>query len=368
MFLVIGLIICSVHLFSKAPINDRVKVIRNKAEPLYGHPVLSLKEEVFFAESPDEDLLLPYIQDIALNSKGQMLISTFSRVLLVNMEGKLLKRIGRKGPGPGEYRSISAICIDKGDNFYLKDTYTIHQFDPRGHFLRQIKILPSISHRLPRFYVDPDGYVFAFKSGHVKGGLKKKLLKYDRAGNIVKEIIEFADHSAHIASTKMSHKAYHEYMEDFYMVSILDRQLCFGKNLEYKLYISDLNGNITEIITVDEPVQKIGSGELARFRERYGKSRYKELIFPPHRPFFQGLLSDEKGRIYVIHTKSVLRKGTERTVDIIGQNGRFLYRTTVPYYPLIIHDGAIYVNDRSKDDLNRIKKIIIKNYNSLKYK
>jgi hypothetical protein len=37
-------------------------------------------------------------------------------------------------------------------------------------------------------------------------------------------------------------------------------------------------------------------------------------------------------------------------------------------HPLIIHDGVIYIEDRSKDDLSRIKKIIMENYNSIKYK
>ncbi|MCJ7485364.1 MAG: hypothetical protein MUQ25_04250 [Candidatus Aminicenantes bacterium] len=79
-----------------------------------------------------------------------------------------------------------------------------------------------------------------------------------------------------------------------------------------------------------------------------------EVRFPPNRPFFDGLMADDDGRIYARKLKSVLetRKGIE--FDIFGKDGTYLYKMTLPFSPRLINRGYAY-DVTSNDDTGEIK-------------
>lgn len=364
-------VILSVVVFSWGDLNQKEKgipIIENQAKPLYGKIEFKLKEEIFFEESKENDLIFRSIRDIALNSKGEMFVSVWDRVFLLDEKGKYIKDIGRTGAGPGEFNYVFNIFINRSGDIYFQDSQKIHVFDKNGKFKKHIFYHPEISHVLPRFYVSPAGNFFAFKGYYSSKHERDKFLeKRDNNGNLIKKILGFKDRSKKIISRKAAGFLFHEYMEDYYMVPVLNREICFGKNLDYKLYFCDLQGNITRVIKVDEKSKEISSLEMEQFREKFGKRSFKDLIFPSHRPFFQGILSDEMGRIYVIRTKPILEKGKVKTIDIFGRNGRFLYRTTLPCLPLIIRNGEIYFKSRGASDQAQIMKLIIQNYSDISY-
>lgn len=57
----------------------------------------------------------------------------------------------------------------------------------------------------------------------------------------------------------------------------------------------------------------------------------------------------------------------ERPNHQIVKFDRVLYEVELPYFPKIIKDGNIWVIDRDEEDRTVIKKLIIKNYSSMKY-
>jgi hypothetical protein len=91
------------------------------------------------------------------------------------------------------------------------------------------------------------------------------------------------------------------------------------------------------------------------------------MPFPKYRPFFNRILCDEKGRIYVVRIQNVLHRKEYEVVDIFSKKGQLLYRVNMPYTPEIIRDGVIYVIDKSDEENIKIKKLIIKNYKTMKY-
>ncbi|MGH7557552.1 MAG: hypothetical protein ACREMD_07205, partial [Gemmatimonadota bacterium] len=81
-----------------------------------GVPSLSVREA--WRSSPD--LLLSRVIDLAVDSQGRVYLSDENAgILLLDSQGRLLRNVGRKGEGPGEYRSPSSLRTSPGDSLLL---------------------------------------------------------------------------------------------------------------------------------------------------------------------------------------------------------------------------------------------------------
>jgi DNA-binding beta-propeller fold protein YncE len=58
------------------------------------------------------------------------------RIQLFTPEGEFIKQFGREGAGPGEFRNVTGIALDKYDNIYACDlgNNRIQVFDKNGNF------------------------------------------------------------------------------------------------------------------------------------------------------------------------------------------------------------------------------------------
>ena len=83
--------------------------------------------------------------DVTWDSRGNIYVSDGyinSRVAKFNKDGNWLKSFGEPGTGPGQFRTVHAIAIDKNDNIYVGDraNHRIQVFDTDGNFLRMFSI------------------------------------------------------------------------------------------------------------------------------------------------------------------------------------------------------------------------------------
>ena len=83
--------------------------------------------------------------DVAWDSQGNIYITDGyinSRVAKYSKDGDWLKSWGEPGTGPGQFRTVHAIAIDKNDNIYVGDraNHRIQVFDTDGKFLRMFSI------------------------------------------------------------------------------------------------------------------------------------------------------------------------------------------------------------------------------------
>jgi hypothetical protein len=247
------------------------------------------------------------------------------------------------------------------------DGYTVHSFDKSGKFIKNIPILPRVSHYYPCIYISPSGDIVAFFGYVQKKSIKLVLEHLNKNGKRIADIHSFIDRSAHINYNGTQSISYHEYMEDYYMIPILNKEICFASNLDYRLHFYNPESKKHRILTIAEKPMKIQKDELTAFKNLY-KSRYSRLIFPKHRPFFQGLLSDEKGRIYVIRTKSIKDKDKKgRTIDVLNKNENFLFRCSLPCMPLQIKNGSIYYVSKIKGKPSQLRVLRVMNYEDIPY-
>ena len=88
-------------------------------------------------------------------------------------------------------------------------------------------------------------------------------------------------------------------------------------------------------------------GGIKRQAERRGVQLTDDVLeascqFPPHRPFFNRILLDDAGRIYVRNARSVLDSNTAVQFDIFSKDGYYLYRVSLPFAPDLVYRGKMY--------------------------
>jgi hypothetical protein len=229
--------------------------------------------------------------------------------------------------------------------------------------------------------------IFIFIEALGAGGevIKKRTLRLDfknqlvlEAGSVtgidrraifkqVADIYSFTGKNGHVRENMVMTTSYHEYMEDYYMVPVLNKEICSASKLVYRLHFYNPESKKHRTVLIGEKPVKITNDELNAFRDLH-KSRYDSLIFHQNRPFFQGLLSDEKGRIYVIRTTPISAVDKKnRTLDVFDCQGNFLFRCHIPCMPLLIHSGRIYHVPKIKGKPSQLRLLKIIDYEKIPY-
>ncbi|MCK4764895.1 MAG: 6-bladed beta-propeller [Candidatus Aminicenantes bacterium] len=348
---------------------DKSGTIIFKADkPAFGLLKLEVEETTLIQESEkDENFMFRRITDLTVDSRGSLYLLDFRRVLKFNKKSKFIARIGTAGQGPGEYNFPRNLFIHKQDNLYINDSTKLVCFDNKGRFIKNI---PLGGMTMGRVFIDGAKNIYGVSRGITASGVAKILRKYNEKGEKVKDIAFFPDREVQIKGNKsggVMGGSPHFYSSEFLFSPLLENRLCYCENLYYKIYVTDLSGAVQFIIDKGEKPHKISSAEMDEFKRLYGKEMVKRLIFPPHRPFIEKILSDEKGRIYVVRKKSILDDSKIGKVEIFGKKGRFLYEAEFPYLPVLFKSGCFYVIERDAKDETVIKKVKIKNYETLKY-
>jgi hypothetical protein len=304
---------------------------------------------------------------VAVTSENQLVISTWEDAFILKNNRNRLIRVGDKKPGDGYYDAVLSMVLGPQDDIYLQDSYSVLSFDKIGKFKKRIPISPHLSRYYPYFHVSHSGDIIAFFSYLRSNFIKLVLEQRSGNGKKVADIHFFNDTSSHIRRNKISNVIYHDYMEDHFIIPLLNDNICFSSNLDYRLFIYNLKTKRKRSVVVPREPEKITGEELKYFKKKH-KSHFPALIFPPHRPFFQGMMSDERGRIYVLCTKPVLDADKEgRTLEVFNSRGTFLFRCDIPCMPLHINKGMIFYRKKIKGKSTQLRVLRIMNYEKIPY-
>jgi hypothetical protein len=108
----------------------------------YGDSIYLKNSKIIKLESADASLIGEIGQIEIFDNKIYILESLTSNLLIFNMDGNYLGKIGEKGTGPGEYLNILSFYTDKETttiNIIDNLNSAIFQYGINGQFLRKIK-------------------------------------------------------------------------------------------------------------------------------------------------------------------------------------------------------------------------------------
>lgn len=356
---------------------DGVKVIKNPAEPVYGEIPLDLEEDLSIGREDDDNYMFYQVAKIDVYDQGNIYLLERGnyRLQKFDIAGRHLKTVGEKGQGPGEFERPYTFSLDKENNIYVSEFRKIHMFNSKGKFVKST----LLANFTTNFFIIPDENIFGIASITTEEKWNRCVVKMDSNGTIIKNIAQFADVKPVRRKAQegriMSFSIGHEYTPRLYFLQSVNNKLLYVHSLEYSLFQINYEGDLELIIKKEEPQHPISQKEKSKIYEdfstlekKWPKGVVKEAVqFPPHRPFFNRILPDERGRIYVRRVKSALDESEKVEFDIFSQDGRYLYRTNLPFGPEIIKNGYFYDHYASEEKGEvKIKRYKTKNWKQIK--
>lgn len=351
-----------------------IKVIINPREPLYGEIKFELVENLIIGRNDDVNHLFYNAAAIESDKYGNIFILDIGdyRIKKFDRHGNYLQTIGRKGQGLGEFEYPTGLHVDSKNDLYVIDGRKIHIFNNKGEFIRNIK-LSSIVIQLD---VTKDKNILAHIFSYSPEELKEEVSLIDSEEKRQKLIMSFPRPKLNFVKGKkgISVIASHAYSPALHFSPLNGELAVYGYSSEYRLFVINFLGEIIYEIEKDELLQLITQKEKNRViddfieslkeqGQNFSRNEVKKAFhFFKFKPFFHKIITDDKYNIYVY-------KGTNKNdieFDLFNKEGFYLYRVKMPYFPLLIKNGHVYLYKHNKDTgYSKIIRYKIKNYNHL---
>jgi hypothetical protein len=330
---------------------DGIRVVKNPEEPLYGHLQFDLEKDLTLGSDKDEVYMFYRVEGLGVDSEGNIYVldSGNYRIQKYDSEGNHLQTIGRKGQGPGELDTPYGMFLSFENIIYVHDGMKIKAFKTNGSFIQEIT-LDSFTHDIS---VDLNRDIWGIGRLPSEEGRTRSIIKLNKKGKLEKIIDDFPPPKVAVRSEGGRGVTFfigHEYVPQLSFIAIDEKTLLYAHSSNYRLHLIDENGYPEMIIMTDVLRSSISQREKdeiykknSDFEKKWPKDVVKDAIqFPPHRPFFNKILADNKGRIYVERVKSVLEKSGMVEIDIFSRDGYYLYSTNAPVSPELIRNGFLY--------------------------
>lgn len=370
---------------------DGIKVIFNPGQPAYG--------EIEFELKRDLNKRFDIIPNFDVDSEDNIYVIERKswEARKYSPKGKLMMKFGGIPKQSGEITAVAGgggwtkVAVDdKAGEIYLKGGGKIFVYDNEGRFLRSVP-WPEY---LMDFWIGDDGnlWVKYVKSREIvsekirdefcffgivptRGGAVKEISVYPRnSTNIIRRMKD--------GMVAASSTVWHGYEYDLCVSQQDDGSFICGYSQDYILDVLDKDGDLLYKIKKDDSVKPFTQEERQKIlRSQFGQysKRGRDLIrFPETRPFFDQIITDDKGRIYVKRIPSPLKESENQEVDVFSKEGRYIFKIRLPYdsyirespyayTPHMIKNGYFYsVTTKTDPEESILRRFKIKNWDQIK--
>jgi hypothetical protein len=354
---------------------DGARVVKNPTEPIYGRVALDLERDLVIGDDKDEHSLFYYKTSTGVDRLGYVYIwdpNSF-RIQKFDKAGKFVQTIGKKGEGPGEFRDAFQLkfLVDATGRLYVRDNAKIHVFSPEGSFERSI---PASSSGNRHFAVVSGGMILRDDQAFDKDRMTERVVLTDGAGKILKTVAGFP--SLKFETWIKEKPRFTVYYPELILAPWTPESALFGYPSVYRLFAADGRGETRMIIEKEEAPVRTTAREKSRLIDEFlagnkNASRAgleNQKLLPEFWPFFDALLADDEGRIYVQRTKTILDENPGTVFDIFNREGFYLYRATATEdVCLVIADGFLYSRKYNREkECDQVFRYRIKNWAELK--
>ncbi|MCK4825914.1 6-bladed beta-propeller, partial [bacterium] len=159
---------------------DVITVIKNPKEPMYDEDVFSLVEELSIGETEGrKNYMFSMIVSIDVDEEGNIYVLDIkeTHIKVFNSDGRLIRIIGRKGQGPGEFQRPFTIQITAKNEIVIFDPMPLKLlfFSSEGEYKKSI----SIEKLFDPPILDSEGNILSLVKVDVEENPKYELQKLD---------------------------------------------------------------------------------------------------------------------------------------------------------------------------------------------
>ncbi|MBN1273289.1 MAG: 6-bladed beta-propeller [Candidatus Aminicenantes bacterium] len=359
---------------------DGVDIVTNPDHPI---PKNGFKKRIVFEEDltigsakGEKNTIFSGFISLNTDDKGYIYISDHNdlEIRKYDPNGKYLFTIGRKGQGPGEFQSVTAVRFDKDHHIFVGDVTArkILFFESEGKYLRQTALPVAIEN----IYINSKGFFIATKHEQklqakamtiisVQGlldqefGIMAELQKIERIiklpGRDVNARIQIYANMINLMVFKPS---------DFLTLG-WDDLIYVGHPDKYEIKIYSPQGKLSKIITRDYKPVRVGKKDIENFKEEMShhemfqnapeemREKLVDLIkFPKYKPAYQSFSLIESGmnQSFTLLKNGWLaviadyRKDEYTVFDLFDEEGRYIaqFQTSIPVEGLFFENGKAY--------------------------
>ncbi|MCL2502372.1 MAG: 6-bladed beta-propeller, partial [Bacteroidales bacterium] len=232
---------------------------------------------------------------IIKNDRIYILDSDSPSLLVFDIKGKFLHRIGRQGNGPGEYVRFINFTVNESDEVFVYDIAkgNIMKFDKGGNFIDSNESLFG----LRDFVHLPDDQFLSSLNIHVKNNLNRKVILTDDFRESDKSFFTY-------------HKNFMDNRFNLVTFTSFEDKIAYMYPVNDTLFIFDHHGSLREAWFFD-----------------FGRRRLPENLKNDYMKTLEEERRGNSNHIYITETPICFKNYIFAEIRINGQNGIFVYDT-----------------------------------------
>jgi len=285
-----------------------------------------------------EGIFIDTKKNICVKDNSVMDIKVFDKNL------KLVKIIGRKGNGPGEFKWIGNANFKNDGSLIVNDLFArrISVFDKNYKFFNSFNYNAKIGNIVP---LKGDNYLAITEGKHSdETQLTKYYFEiYDKNFKILKRIDSMAVYTFY---ELRGDGFVFEYFNSFYIIKLVNDNILFAKDDDYQLRIYSPEGKMLSSVNKKYNPVVISAKEKNDILEKRKPLRGDEekiINNFRYKPAFSAIFTDNKGKIFV---KTYEESNGKALFDVFDFQGKLLYKALFPkdmdYNKCVMYDGYMY--------------------------
>jgi len=336
---------------------DGIEVIINHTEPYVSLSELStlLLSEEFNIDTAHEKILkigLADISDFDVDSFGNIycvdITSPNFFIFKFDKNGKYVDSFGKRGEGPGEIQGYVSFNVNSQNEIevYQIRSRKLTIFGDNGNLIRERRFISSFSQ--VNILENGNYLIFGpsrFITSNVESQIHTPLSLFDNELKKIKELdVQKTPNPARSLKVKYSNFVFQWSISE-------NRIFVVNEERGYEIYVYDFDGHLIKKIRKEYlpvPVPEEMKQKFSKNMKRFIDKTY----FPSHLGPFQGIFTDDHGRLIVMTYEKGPESG-EYIHDIFDQEGIFISRLSLSHssegragfdipLPIVIKNGRFY--------------------------
>lgn len=271
------------------------------------------------------------------------------KTYVFDKSGKFLLSFGERGEGPGEMKQFGSLYI-VNDKLIYYENHKVHYFSKEGTYHESANIPQDL---VPRAFIDEESLISAPRMNWRDPKGEAECVIYDIKDKSKTLLFEYSTYKKGVArrTSGRSRSSFSFSSSDITPLMITayrDNKIYYGINNEYKITVRDLKTGKEFDFGLKREKQAVPK----EFKDDLLKginfpADVKKQIkdgLPDHFTFFEGMLIDGKGNIYVFVTDALAEN--RRKIDIFSPDGKYIYSAEVRVEKDLIIRSSDYNNDK----------------------